>query len=132
MNENALMKISIIGLSVSIVILYFFTNYNFSLHVKIGDIDRSFIGKTVNITGEITDLYSSKGHLFFDVKDETGGIKVVLWNETLELLDISKINTSEITEGKGINVVGNVQLYRGELEVIPIRGNVKLEASVGR
>ena len=132
MNENDLMKISIFGLLISIVVLYFFTNYSFSIHVKIGDIDRSFIGKTVNITGEITDLYSSKGHLFFDLMDETGEIKIVLWNETLELLDISKINISEVSEGKRINVIGNVQLYKGELEVIPIRGNVKLEASVGR
>jgi exonuclease VII large subunit len=126
MDENILMKISVIGVSISLFILYLITIQNFSFHVKIGEIDKSFTGKTVNITGEITGMSESKGHLFFDLKDDTGKIKVVLWSDTLELLELNKANVSDIRNGKIINVIGNVQLYKGELEVLPIRGNVNI------
>lgn len=126
MDESILMKISVIGVSISLVILYLITIQNFSFHVKIGEIDKSFTGKTVNITGEITGMFESKGHVFFDLKDDTGEIKVVLWSDTLELLELNKANVSDIRNGKIINVIGNVQLYKGELEVLPIRGNVNI------
>jgi len=126
MNEGTLVKISAIGVSVSLVLLYVITSQIFSSNVKIGEIDRSFIGKTVNITGEVTGMFQSKGHVFFDLKDDTGKIKVVLWEDTLELLEINNVNISEIRDGNTINIIGDVQLYKGELEVMPIRGNVNI------
>lgn len=126
MNERNLVKISVIGVSISLVLLYLITSQIFSSSVKIGEIDRSFVGKTVNITGEVTGIFQSKGHVFFDLKDDTGKVKVVLWEDTLELLEINNVNTSEIRNGKSINIIGDVQLYKGELEVIPIRGNVNI------
>ena len=126
MNERNLVKISVIGVSISLVLLYLITSQIFSSSVKIGEIDRSFVGKTVNITGEVTRIFQSKGHVFFDLKDDTGKVKVVLWEDTLELLEINNVNTSEIRNGKSINIIGDVQLYKGELEVIPIRGNVNI------
>lgn len=126
MNERNLMKISVIGVSISLVLLYIVTSQVFSSSVKIGEIDKSSIGKIVNITGEITGMFQSKGHVFFDLKDDTGKVKVVLWEDTLEFLDINNVNISEIRNGKSINIIGDVQSYKGELEVIPIRGNVNI------
>ncbi|MEE9322948.1 MAG: exodeoxyribonuclease VII large subunit [Candidatus Aenigmarchaeota archaeon] len=126
MNEGNLVKISVIGVSISLVLLYLITSQVFSSSVKIGEIDKSFVGKTVNITGEVTGIFQSKGHVFFDLKDDTGKVKVVLWEDTLELLEINNVNTSEIRNGKNISIIGDVQLYKGELEVIPIRGNVNI------
>ncbi|UCC91472.1 MAG: exodeoxyribonuclease VII large subunit [Candidatus Aenigmatarchaeota archaeon] len=126
MDERNLMKISVIGVSISLVLLYIVTSQVFSFSVKIGEIDKSFIGKTVNVTGEITRMFQSKGHVFFDLKDDTGKVKVVLWEDTLEFLDINNVNISEIRNGKNINIIGDVQSYKGELEVIPIRGNVNI------
>ena len=126
MNEGVLVKISVIGVSVSLVLLYVITSQNLSFHVNVGDVDKSFIGKTVNVTGEITGMFRSKGHVFFDLKDDTGKIKVVIWEDVLEFLEINNVNISEIRNGNGINIIGNVQLYKGELEIIPIRGNVNI------
>lgn len=126
MDEKFLMKVSLTGVLVSLVLLYVITIQNLSFHVKIGEIDKSFIGRTVNVTGEITGVFESKGHIFFDLKDDTGKIKVVLWEDTVEFLDINNVNVSEIKNGNEINIIGNVQLYKGELEVIPIRGNVNV------
>lgn len=124
MNERRLTRVSLIGIFITLVLLYIITNQNFSFHVKIGDIDKSFTGKTVNITGEITGLFTNNGHVFFDLKDETGKIKIVLWEDTIDILRNGKVNVDEIKNGKSVNIIGNVQLYKGELEVLPIHENV--------
>jgi exonuclease VII large subunit len=126
MNEGKLTKICIVGVVLSMAALYFVIIQIYSVHVKIGEINKEWVGKNVNITGSISDLRISKGHMFFNLKDETGKIKVVVWNNTLELLYLNGVNISEIKDGKSVNVIGNVQIFRGELEIIPIREQVKI------
>ncbi len=94
--------------------------------MNIGEINKNYIGKTVNLTGKIVELKNSNGHLFFNLQDETGKIKVILWTDTLELLEINGVNITKIISGAKLNIIGSVQLYKGELEVIPIREQVKL------
>ncbi len=126
MNENTLSKISVVGVCISIIALYIITNQIFSSHVYIGDIDKSFIGKTVNITGEIVDVSEISGNYFIRLKDNTGEIKIILWSDTIELLKTNNFNINELKGGNKINVIGEIQIYKGELEVIPMRGNVNL------
>jgi DNA/RNA endonuclease YhcR with UshA esterase domain len=126
MNEAKLTKISFTGVILGLVVLYFLVTQIHSLHVNIGEIDSSYVGRTVNITGVVTGLTRSSGNVFFDLEDNTGRIKVVLWKDTLELLELSGVNTNEIKNENGINIVGNVQLYKGEFEVIPIREYVNI------
>jgi DNA/RNA endonuclease YhcR with UshA esterase domain len=64
--------------------------------------------------------------LFFDLKDETGSVKVVLWNNSLEFLEMKNISMSRVKDGDLVNMIGNVQIYRGEIEVMPIRENVNI------
>ena len=124
MNEKKLVKLSVIGTIASVLILYIMTGQIFSSSVNIGDIDKSFTGKTVDITGEITSISTNKGSLFISVKDETGEIKVVLWEDTIKSMNADDVN--RLNEGSKINVIGGVQIYRGEMEIIPIRGSVKI------
>lgn len=124
MNEKRLVKLSVIGTVASILILYVMTGQIFSSSVNIGDIDKSFTGKTVDITGEITSISSNKGSLFISVKDETGEIKVVLWEDIIKSINADDVN--RLNKGSKINVIGGVQIYRGEMEIIPIRGSVKI------
>jgi DNA/RNA endonuclease YhcR with UshA esterase domain len=126
MNEVKLTKISFTGVILGLIVLYFLVTQIHSLHVNIGDIDSSYVGRTVNITGVVTSLTRSSGNVFFDLKDDTGRIKVVLWKDTLELLELSGVNTNKIRDENEINIVGNVQLYKGEFEVIPIREHVNI------
>lgn len=123
MDEGFLTKISALGFVICILILYVMSTMDFHARVKLGEIDRSFIGKTVNVTGEINSVYVNEGNVFFTLSDETGEIKVVLWEDMIELIGI---NVSEINDGKTANVIGNVELYKGELEILPIRGLVKI------
>jgi DNA/RNA endonuclease YhcR with UshA esterase domain len=126
MNEAKLAKISFTGVVFGLLILYLLVNHVYSLHVNIGEIDSSYVGRSVNITGSVTGLIMSKGNMFFDLEDNTGKIKVVLWKDTIELLELSGVDANDISNKNVVNIVGNVQLYKGELEVIPIRENVKI------
>jgi len=124
MNEKKLTKISAVGVCISIIALYVVTNQIFSVNVNIGEIDKSFIGKSVNITGTVVDITKNKGNFFVDLEDDTGKIKLILWEDTAELLQSNGIEINEMDKGNIINVVGEVQVYKGELEIIPIRGNL--------
>ena len=126
MNEGRLWKISFVCVVFGLIILYFLVKNPHYFHVNIGDIDSAYVGRIVNITGGITGLTKSGENLFFSVKDKTGEIKVVLWGDTIGLLNLKGMNIDDIENGKTINIIGNIQLYRGELEVIPVRGKVKL------
>ncbi len=126
MNEKTISKICIIGLVISLCALYLFTLNVHSVHVNIGDIDGEWTGRTVNVSGMVKNLHSYKGHLFFNLDDGSGDVKVVIWEDTLELLEIRGIDVNRIENGVEINIIGYVEIYEGETEVIPIRDQVSI------
>ncbi len=125
MKERNLFAFCFTAFFICIILLYVFVTQVGYTHVNIGDIDRSFVGKAVNITGEVSDL-TKKGNLFFDIEDKTGSIKVVLWEDTAEVLEMNGVNVYEIEEGDRINIIGNVQIYKGELEVMPLQNRFRI------
>ena len=126
MNERSMAKISATGSVFCIILIYLLTLSVSSLHVKIGELDKSYTGKIVNVTGQVRGVFRNGGHVFFTLQDETGSVKVVLWEDTLDALKIKGVDIESIKDGAHINIVGSVQIYRGELEVIPVHGNVKI------
>ncbi len=126
MNESKFTGISFIGTIIGLSLLYMFFTQVHSIHVNIGDIDSAYLGKNVNITGKVINLRKSEGNVFFDLDDGTGKMKIVLWKDTIKLLELKGVNASCLENGKKVNVIGNVQIYRGELEIIPLRGNIKI------
>lgn len=124
MDDKSLMRFSLLGAIIGIIALYFLCLYISYPHVKIGEIEKSMVGKAVNITGNITDVYFHKdGHVFIMLEDETGRIKVILWES---IVKSSRINVSEIKCGRRLQIVGTVEMYKGETEIIPFDYGVKL------
>jgi exonuclease VII large subunit len=71
----------------------------------------------VSITGEIKSKYvSEKGTAFLTLKDETGEINVVIFKGSVDI--------SNVSVGNKIEIIGEAQKYKGELEVIA--KNIKL------
>jgi DNA/RNA endonuclease YhcR with UshA esterase domain len=128
MNEKRLVKICLIGTLASFFILYILIQQNSVPHVNIGDIDRNFIGKTVNITGYVYDLNLKDENLFFKLNDSTGTIKVVIWKDILKIMENKNTNASKIINGVELEIIGEVQLYKGELEITPLRGQVFIKS----
>jgi DNA/RNA endonuclease YhcR with UshA esterase domain len=81
----------------------------------ISNLDNSFIGLRVTVSGQVVDLSTHQdGHIFLKLRDDSEGIVSVPifsrlraeLDESIELLDI-------------VEVTGEVTLYQGRLEVIP-------------
>lgn len=74
---------------------------------EIGEIEKSWSGRNVKISGEITSFSESGGHVFMDVKDSTGEIMVADFDSDFKA-----------EEGEKVNVTGHVAIYKGKLEII--------------
>ena len=121
MNERNLILFCLVGALSGIVALYFISmNLNF-IHVKVGDIGENELGDIVNVTGTLENPRMSGGHLFFTLRDDTGKIKTVIWNDTLEFLQLEGLDSRDFEEGRHIRMLASVQLYMGELELVPLR-----------
>jgi exonuclease VII large subunit len=128
--ENTLLRISLAGSVMGLVALYFIVLNISSPAVKIGEVTGNLAGSAVKIHGEVRDFYEhSNGHYFFTLADETGGIRVVIWQDILEELSLGGMDVSRIRDGTELEITGTVELYRGELELIPLRSQVSIAGS---
>ena len=107
MKRKQLYKISIFLSVIGLTAMYAGSIYINLDTVDIGEIDRSWSGKTVKIQGEAVTASKSSGHLFMDVNDSTGQIMVVNFD-----------SQTSVSKGDRLNVTGHVALYEGTLEVI--------------
>ncbi len=94
---------SVIGLG----IMYATSIYVEPPKVEVGSIDASWNGKPVILEGEVKDYSNVSSNIFIDLKDSTGRITVLMFESSIRL-----------SEGDRIRTVGNVELYRGKVEVI--------------
>lgn len=111
MDNQFIIKISIVIAVVGVLGLYFFT----SMPQKISDIREmpEYLGERITVRGNVEKYYVSKdGHVFFDIRDDSGIAKsVVFRNSNIEAAYTMK-------EGDKITVVGKVQEYKNDLEII--------------
>ena len=128
MTENNIITLCGIGSVISIVALYFISLSLVYPATDIGEITGHMTGSVVNITGDVKSIYVHQdGHMFVDMEDDTGEIRVILWKNILDELEMSGLNTTEsIDEGSVLEVTGTVNLYRGTLEIIPIGSMVRI------
>ena len=127
MNEQHLIRLSIVGTIVGLVMLYFVSINMTSARANIGDITGSFVGNSVTVIGEVNGLYKHKaGHIFFNLKDDTGEIKVVLWDDVVKQLKMNGIDISKVKNGDSIEITGEIIIYKGVLELEPIGSRVKI------
>ena len=125
MHEKQLMKISFVGSILGIIALYILVlNLNYQ-QVDIGKIDKTMVNKIVKTSGKISEFKTGKT-TSFNLKDEAGEIKVVFWEDTLEQLELSGFDLNQLKNGAKIEIVGTIQLFKGELELIPLRGQIKI------
>ncbi len=107
MKEKTVYKISVFLALIGLTLMYASSLYIEVEETEIGKIEKSWTGRNVKINGNVTSFTKSGGHAFMDVEDVTGKIKVADFDSEISL-----------SEGENIEVTGNVELYKGELEVI--------------
>ena len=108
MHEKTLEKISLIISIIGILIVLIISEtYNLKT-ISISLIDESFIDKSVKVEGYITEVRSAKEIIVFNLKDSSDEIKVIIFdNYDLPLF-----------KGQKISVIGKIQQYKGDLEII--------------
>ena len=78
--------------------------------IEISKIDNDYLYKMVHVQGEIVDLKKFKGgSVLLKVDDKTGIIDVYLPYHVAK-----KVN---VKEGRGVDVIGEVDLWEGNLEI---------------
>lgn len=83
--------------------------------VDIASITTNQLGKIVKIKGDIISYYDFSKGRNLTLKDKTGSIKVILWNNVLDHIPEAEY----LVSGATIAVKGKLDEYRGELEIIP-------------
>jgi len=125
MNEVQLMRLSLFGSVIGIAALYVVSLNFASVPVNIGEITNSFTGNAILVKGVVSDIYlHGDGHIFFTLSDGTGSIKVVLWDDTVKQIELNHVNIRELEEGDSLKITGEAELYKGELELVPLRAQV--------
>lgn len=100
-------KISVFLAVAGLTLMYFSSLYLGLEHVAIGEIERSWSGKNVKISGNVSEFSRSDSTAFITLNDTTGEILVVDFDSRLQL-----------EQGEKVNVTGRVSIYQGQLEVI--------------
>lgn len=125
MDDNQTIRLCLIGSVICIIAIYFLALQVGSQSVKVGEITGDFSGRVVNVTGYASDVYLHKnGHIFFNLKEGQSKIRVVIWESIVEQLSYSGVNISQIKNGNRVQLVGTVEMYQGEPEIIPLRAQV--------
>ena len=124
MLRNLALLCSILGL-----IVLFYASQNIQAeHITIKSITVEDIGNPAKICGEITSRRVSNNHVFFDIKDNTGSIDVVIFNTTAMGLKNKGTDVYAFKQGESICLVGTVSEYpkgSGQLELIYRTGEIK-------
>ena len=126
MDDRKIIKLCLLGSVISIIVLYFAVLQVNSQSVKVGEITGNIAGNVVNVSGEVSNLYLHKnGHIFFNLKEGQDKVRVVIWESDVEQLLYSGVNITGIKNGDKIQIVGTVEMYQGQPEIIPVRAQVR-------
>ena len=118
MNEKNLLKLCLTCSILGLVILFIGVQYVEARVMYVGEIGEKEIGNLVSVKGRVYSRYYTGEHMFFTLKDKTGEIKVVVFENTIKRLGIEP---GEIKNGLEISIEGVVERYKGELEILPER-----------
>ncbi len=75
-------------------------------------------GKLVSVRGKIVEVIKFSSGMKYRLDDGTGKVILLLWQEVFDQVP----NRDKLVNGAQVSVTGVVDVYRGEIEVIPKSG----------
>ncbi len=84
--------------------------------VNIIDIDDSMEGEYVKVAGTVVNLRETEKAVFLDVKDETGTIAIVAFNDNTGFVSTA-ILPPNLMKGDVVSIEGKVSMYQGKPEI---------------
>ena len=92
--------------------------------ISIG-IDSAF-PKNINLSGEISNLKRSRGHVYCNLKDSDSVIKAIIWKSNLDKMDIN------LKEGNKIESVGHLNYYNPSGTISFIIDRIEIKKDIGK
>lgn len=92
--------------------------------ISIG-IDSAF-PKNINLSGEISNLKKSRGHVYCNLKDSDSVIKAIIWKSNLDKMDIN------LKEGNKIESVGHLNYYNPSGTISFIIDKIEIKKDIGK
>ena len=118
MDESQLTRLALLCSVTGLIGLFLVSSSITGAVTDIGNLTPDSIGVGVKVCGNITSRYVSKaGHLFLEVADRSGEIDVVVFKSTISR--IAGCSPLGLKKGDGVCVLGNIDVYEGELEILP-------------
>ena len=117
MDEKKISKIALASVVLGIIALFVISYFLDYKETPINEIDASDLGKNVKVIGEVGKFNDYGKVKTFLLKDETGEIMIAVFTESLEV------------EGK-VEVVGSVEDYKGNIEIIADKISIAPEKNI--
>jgi len=107
MKEKTLLRIALGCSIVGIFIIFIFADKLEPEITDISEITSSSVGQTVKIGGEISSIRKTSSVVILDVKDETGSINIVIFDD----------GYFELKKDDSVGIIGKVAEYKGKLQI---------------
>ncbi len=88
----------------------------------IGDVTRADLHQTRILVGTLGEMETFSAGVKFPLDDGTGSIILLLWQNVYDMIP----NADRLVVGARVEVVGRIDEYRGDLEIIPEAGGLKI------
>ena len=109
MNENTLLKLSLIFSILGILIVLFISETVPVKLYEISEITEEKIDETVRIQGTVKRTSDTPEILIINLEDETGTITIILFKNDEEI---------SLEKNQRVEIIGNVTEYKDQLEIV--------------
>ncbi|NOZ77365.1 MAG: exodeoxyribonuclease VII large subunit [Euryarchaeota archaeon] len=114
MDDRQILGMAFTVSTAGLLLLFLVSGQLQPLFLEPSEISLSHAGRKVSTAGEVVSLrFHEDGHVFFEVADASGGIKVAIFQDVARDAD-----TGCLAEGRRVEVTGRVKEYRGAPEVV--------------
>ena len=113
MEDRLLAKISLVLAIVGVVALFFVVESIKPRGVRIGEIGYSMVGETIIVNASVKDISSRGGHVFLKLFDGNQIGAVMFERDARRQPEVYNLSENDF-----ITVVGEVNDYRGDLEIV--------------
>jgi len=88
----------------------------------IGDVTPADVGQTVRLAGTLSEMETFSAGVKFTLDDGSGAIILLLWQNVYDAVP----DADQLVAGAQVEVVGQIEEYRGKLEIIPEADGVRI------
>jgi RecJ-like exonuclease len=127
MDEPFLKRLCIAGSILSLIGIFVLCTLIQPLEIGICSLSAEHRGKTVSVEGEVEDISNSTdGNFFFTLSRDGCEVKVVMWKDAAYAMSITGKDAGSITVNSTVKVSGEVEVYRGSLQIAVSRPSVEV------